>query len=121
MLVAPTFLNVSESNKVTLADLKVNGYTAPEWKKVGKAAAKNYGGCKGQFVMQTLTTSGTKDKAYYWLDYTTSATTKVGPGWFADDVGTEPEGGADNVILDPGKGLWVSGSGLKLIVAAPEL
>ena len=69
---APTFLKVSESNAVTLADLKVTGYTPPEWKQSGKAWM-NVGGCTGAaFVMQTLTASGLKDQAYYWLDYTAS-------------------------------------------------
>ena len=119
-MITPTFLKVSESNTVTLAELKVTGYTPPEWKQSGKVW-KNVGGCTGEFVMQTLTTSGLMEKAYYWLDYTTSATTKIGPGWFANPDGTPIENGADKVILDPGKGLWVSGSGYKLIVPAPEL
>ena len=112
-MVAPTFLKVSESNTVTLADLKVTGYTPPAWQKVGKVW-KNVGGCTGQFVMQTLTTSGLKDQAYYWLDYTTSATTKVGPGWFADDAATPISGGEGAVKLDAGKALWISGSGYSL-------
>ena len=120
VLVSPTFLNVGESNKVTLADIKVTGYTPPEWKKQGKAEM-NVGGCRGAFAIQTLTTSGTKDQAYYWLDYTTSATTKVGPGWFADANATPISGGADSVVLDAGKGLWVQGSGYNLIIPAPEL
>ena len=63
VMIAPTFLKVSESNAVTLADLKVTGYTPPAWQKVGKVW-KNVGGCTGQFVMQTLTTSGLMENAY---------------------------------------------------------
>ena len=112
-MITPTFLKVSESNSVTLADLKVTGYTPPEWKQSGKAWM-NVGGCTGEFVMQTLTTSGLKDQAYYWLDYTTSATSKVGPGWFANPDGTEIPGGEDAVKLDAGKAFWISGSGYSL-------
>ena len=113
VMIAPTFLKVSESNAVTLADLKVTGYTPPAWQKVGKVW-KNVGGCTGQFVMQTLTTSGLMENAYYWLDYTTSATTKVGPGWFANPDGTEIPGGQGAVTFDAGKALWISGSGYSL-------
>ena len=114
VMLAPTFLKVSESNTVTLAELKVSGYTPPEWKQSGKAWM-NVGGCTGQrFVMQTLTSSGSKDKMYVWLDYTTSATTKVGPGWFADANATPIEGGESSVKLDAGKALWITGSELKL-------
>ena len=35
-MVVPTFLNVGESNKVSLADLKVSGYTAPSKKRQGQ-------------------------------------------------------------------------------------
>ena len=120
-MVTPTFLKVSESNTVTLAELKVTGYTPASWQQVGKVW-KNVGGCAGQaFVMQTLTTSGLMDKQYVWLEYMTSATTKVGPGWFADANATQIEGGADKVVLDPGSGLWVSGSGYTLILPSPEL
>ena len=113
-MVTPTFLKVNESNKVTLAELKVSGYTPPTWEKVGKVFV-NVGGCAGQtFVMQTLTTSGSKDKQYVWLDYMTSATDRVGPGWFADANATPIEGGEGSVQLDAGGSLWISGSGLQL-------
>ena len=112
-MIAPTFLKVSESNVVTLAELKVTGYTPPAWQQVGKVW-KNVGGCTGEFVMQTLTTSGLKDKQYVWLDYMTSATAKVGPGWFADASATPIEGGEESVKLDAGKAFWISGSGYTL-------
>ena len=111
-MIAPTFLNVSESNEVSLADLQVTGYDAPYWDTSGKKA-QNKGGCVGAFVMQTLTTQGLADKKYAWYDYTTSATTKKGPGWFMSD-GTEIEGGEASVKLDAGKALWITGAGLSL-------
>ena len=112
-MVTPTFLKVNESNKVTLAELKVSGYTPPTWEKVGKVFV-NVGGCRGAFVVQTLTTSGSMEKTYYWLEYMTSATTKVGPGWFKDTEGTPIENGEESVQLDAGAALWISGSELKL-------
>lgn len=113
-LLAPTFLKVSESNTVTLADIKVSGYLPPHWEGTGKSA-HNEDGCSGSmFVVQTLTPQGTKDKMYYWLDYMQNATTKVGPGWFASAGGTPIAGGEASVELDAGKALWISGSGLTL-------
>ena len=113
-MVTPTFLKVSESNKVSLAELKVTGYTPPKWEKVGKAYM-NVDGCTGlMFMMQTLTTSGSMDKQYVWLDYMTSATGRVGPGWFADANATPIEGGEGSVQIDAGGSLWISGSGLQL-------
>ena len=120
-LLAPTFLKVSESNTVTLADLKVTGYEPPQWTGSGKSA-HNEGGCTGgKFVVQTLTPQGTSDKMYYWIEYYKNATTKVGPGWFADMSATPIDGGADSVEIPAGKGLWITGSGLTLTIPAPEL
>ena len=114
VLIAPTFLKVSESNKVSLAELKVAGYTPPEWKQSGKAWM-NVGGCTGaSFMMQTLTASGLSDQSYVWLDYMTSASTKVGPGWFADANATPIPGGEGSIILDAGKAFWIKGSGYSL-------
>jgi len=114
VLISPTFLKVSESNTVTLADIKVTGYTPAQWQAT-KKGGQNVGGCTGAtFGMQTLTTSGTKDQAYYWLDYYTSATTKVGPGWFANPDGGAIPGGQGSVELDTGTALWIQGSGLSL-------
>ena len=104
-----------------MSDLTVTGYKAPWWDTSGKRPV-NKDGCVGaKFSIQFLTTQGLAEKAYYWLDYMTGAETKVGPGWFANTDGTPIEEGADKVEIKAGKGLWVSGSGLSLIVPAPEL
>ena len=122
-MLAPTFLKVSESSTVTLADLKVSGYDAPAFeKRDGDRKAKNYGGCTGgKFVAATLTTAGTQDKSYTWLDYYESADVRIGPGWFKDGNATPIEGGAVSVNIPAGKGLWVKGSGYDLVIPAPEL
>ena len=113
-LLAPTFLKVSESNTVTLADIKVTGYEPPQWTGSGKSA-HNEGGCTGgKFIVQTLTTEGTTDKMYYWIEYYKNATTKVGPGWFASSTADPIQGGEGSVELDAGKSLWIQGSGLSL-------
>ena len=116
VMLAPTFLKVSESNTVTLADLKVVGYDTPSWeKRDGDRKAKNYGGCLvNQFVAATLTTAGTQDKSYTWLDYYESADVRIGPGWFKDGNATPIEGGAESIELDAGASLWIKGSGYQL-------
>ena len=111
-MVVPTFLNVGESNKVSLADLKVTGYTAPTWDSKSK---KYIGGCVGgKFLMNKIDTSGLAIPGckYYWIDDGT-----VGPGWFADDVGAPIEGGAASVKVEAGRAFWTFGSGYKLVPA----
>ena len=111
-MVVPTFLNVGESNKVSLADLKVTGYLPPSKNAKGKWV----NGCQGgEFIASKLTMFGTEDVSYHWLD-----TGTVGPGWFADETGAPIEGGADNIEIPAGQGLWTSGSGYTLLIPAPE-
>ena len=108
-MVVPTFLNVGESNKVSLADLKVTGYTAPSKNSKGKWI----NGCQGgAFVASKLTTAGTRETAYYWIENGT-----IGPGWFADETGTAIDGGAASVKFDTGIGFWTDGSGYSLVPA----
>ena len=113
VMVAPTFLNANESDKCFLSDLKVTGYTAPS-----KNAKGNWiNGCGGgKFILEKLTTSGTREAGYYWIDNGT-----IGPGWFADGNGTAIEGGASAISITSGKGLWTQGSGYILNFPAPEL
>ena len=115
VMLAPTFLKVSESNTVTLADLKVTGYDEPVWEKRDKDKnPRNYGGCTGgKFVTATLTPAGTEDKSYTWLDYFKGGN-RIGPGWFMDGNATPIEGGAASVELDAGDSLWIKGSGYQL-------
>ena len=109
-MVVPTFLNVGESNKVSLADLKVTGYRLPEWDSKSKKYIYGCGG--GQFLASPINANGLAENNYYWIDNGT-----VGPGWFADDVGGAIEGGAGSVKFDAGKGLWTFGSTFKLVPA----
>ena len=112
-MVVPTFLNVGESNKVSLADLKVTGYTAPSKNSKGKWV----NGCRAnQFILSKLTTAGTEEVSYHWLE-----TGEIGPGWFASSSGDAIEGGANNVTIPAGQGLWTFGSGFSLVIPAPEL
>ena len=111
-MVVPTFLNVGESNKVSLADLKVTGYSAPSWDSKGK---KWTGGCVGgKFLMNKIDESGLAIPGckYYWIDNGT-----IGPGWFADALGTDIEGGASSVKVEAGLAFWTFGSGYKLVPA----
>jgi hypothetical protein len=91
----------------------VAGYTAPYKNSKGKWV----GGCQGgEFIESKLTTAGTEDVSYYWIENGT-----IGPGWFADKNGTAINNGADNVIITAGQGLWTAGSGYTLVIPAPEL
>ena len=108
-MVAPTFLNVGQDAKCFLSDLKVTGYDAPTLNSKGKWQ----GGCgAGKFMVTKLTTSGTAEANYYWIDNGT-----VGPGWFVDGNGTAIEGGAESVELPVGQALWTQGSAYKLVPA----
>jgi hypothetical protein len=98
---------------LTLADLTVTGYEAPYKNSKGKWV----GGCQaGKFIVEKLTTTGTRDVAYYWIDNGT-----IGPGWFATSAGDSIEGGAEKVSIPAGQGLWTAGSGYTLVIPAPEL
>ena len=116
-MICPTFLNVGESNKVSLADLKVDGYGgAPSYDTKKKTWS---GGCSGgKFVLNVLNPNGGADASYYWIHFgKKNNPDPIGPGWFADDVGTPIEGGADKVKFDAGDSFWTTGSGYKLVPA----
>lgn len=108
-MVVPTFLNVGESSKFSLADLMVTGYTAPSQNAKGKWV----NGCQGgKFIASKLTIFGTEDVSYYWIDNGT-----IGPGWFASSSGAAIDGGAESVKFDAGTGFWTFGSNYKLVPA----
>lgn len=112
-MICPTFLNIGESNKVSLADLKVTGYDPPE--KSSKGAWSK--GCPGgKFMLEKLTVNGTHEVSYYWIDFGNSSG-PVGPGWFADDEGTPIAGGAASIKFDSSVGFWTDGSGYSLVPA----
>ena len=110
-----SFMSVSGVNGAcTLADFSVQGYEAPVWDD----DEEDYvGGCPcGRFVVQFLTSSGTTEATYYWID-----NGEKGPGWFASAGGTAIDGGATSVSIPAGKGLWIVGKGYTLNIPAPEL
>ena len=81
------------------------------------AKGKWVNGCQAnEFVASKLTNAGTAEVSYHWLD-----TGAIGPGWFASSSGDAIAGGADNVTIPAGQGLWTAGSGYKLVIPAPEL
>jgi len=99
---------------LTLGRLTVSGYEAPVW---DDDEDDYVGGCPGgRFIVQFLTSSGTTESTYYWID-----NGEKGPGWFASAGGTAIDGGATSVSIPAGKGLWVQGKGLTLNIPAPEL
>lgn len=108
VMLAPTFINVSGEVR-TLADLTVTGYDAAvevdedEWE----------GGCTGgQFFLSFLTTSGSDNGTYYWIDNGERAA-----GWYASMSGKAIPGGAESIEIPVGQALWTRGGGYKLVVA----
>ena len=98
---------------IKLSDLTVTGYLPPSKNAKGKWV----NGCQAnEFIASKLTTAGTAEVSYHWLDNGT-----IGPGWFASSSGDAIEGGANNVTIPAGQGLWTFGSGYKLVIPAPEL
>ena len=72
--------------------------------------------------MFKLNANGVAEETYYWIHFGKKGNPDpIGPGWFADDVGTPIEGGADKVKVPAGQAYWTSGSGCKLIIPAPDL
>ena len=113
-MICPTFLNVGESNKVSLADLKVTGYEPPEKSSKGSWSK----GCPGgKFILSKLNTSGISEANYYWIDFGVNKGDAIGPGWFADDAGTPIEGGAASIKFDSSVGFWTQGTGYSLVPA----
>ena len=109
-MMAPTFLNLNFSEKCTLSDLSVTGYSAPVQ---NETTGRWSGGTKGQFNLQFLTTQGKTEVTYKWFDDGTKL------GWY-DSKGTTKIDGS-TVSIPAGKGLWCQGNGLTLVIPAPEL
>ena len=113
-MITPTFLNISESNKVSLADLKVTGYDPPEKSSKGSWSK----GCSGgTFVLSKLNSNGIAEENYYWIDFGVNKGDRIGPGWFADMGATPIEGGAASIKFDSSIGFWTAGSNLSLVPA----
>jgi len=99
---------------LTLAQLTVSGYDAPEYNEDDE---EYEGGCAGgDFILQFLNNNGTIAARYYWIDDGETAA-----GWYASNGAREIDGGAASVNIPAGKGAWVIGSGYTLNIPAPEL
>ena len=96
---------------LTLAQLTVSGYDAPEW---NDDDGEYEGGCGvGEFVLNFLQNTGAAEASYYWVD-----DGETGPAW-CDKNGTPID--ASKVSFPAGKGAWIRGSGYTLNIPAPEL
>ena len=109
-MAAGSFASVSASNgSCTLADFTVSGYEAPVWDD----DEEDYvGGCPGSFVVQFLSSSGTTEATYYWVD-----NGEVAPGWYTSKGGAAISGGAASVSIAAGQAMWIQGRGMKLVSA----
>ena len=112
-MIAPTFLSVNSDTGCTLADITVTGYDPAvevdedEWE----------GGCAGgDFVLNFLTSSGTLEARYYWIDDGDAT-----PGWYSTMGGGAIPGGATSVAFNAGQGVWIRGGGMYLNIPAPEI
>ena len=108
VMVAPTFINVSGSVR-TLADLKVTGYDPAE--EVDEDEWE--GGCTGGlFFLSFLSSSGSDNGTYYWID-----NGELAAGWYASGSGKAIPGGAESIEIPVGQALWTRGGGYKLVSA----
>ena len=67
--------------------------------------------CSGDFVMQTLDVYGRTDKSYYWYYDRRHGKSSGTAGWYDGDGEVAV---TDDVVLNPGEGYWVLGSGFTL-------
>ena len=112
-MAAPTFIGVGDTNQCSLADLKVTGYDAPYWDEEDEEWK---GGCKGTFILRLLNADGSYEGVYYWVENGEKTA-----GWYKSSGGQAIEGGASSVTIPAGRGLWISGKGMKFNTPAPEL
>ncbi|MBR3822657.1 MAG: hypothetical protein IKJ37_13680, partial [Kiritimatiellae bacterium] len=75
-MMTPNFLNIDSATGCKLSDLKVTGYSAPEWMEEDEYFE---GGCQGtDFILQFLNNNGSVAASYYWID-----NGEVTAGWYA--------------------------------------
>ena len=99
--------------QLTLGRLLVSGYTDPIYDEDEGETQEGTGVIGGQFVVQFLTSSGTTEAMYYYID-----NGEFAKGWYTSAAGTSS---ANSVSLPAGKGMWIVGKGLTVTVPAPEL
>ena len=112
-MIAPTFLKVTSTTGCTLAD---SGYVAEVYSEddedyVGGVGTVN----SGSFVLNLLSSTGTSEASYYFID--APASKGISAGWYADNNGTAIEGGAESVVIEAGRALWITGRGFSLTSA----
>ena len=88
---------------VDLIDVYVRGYDPYNYEK-------DEGGAQGDVQVSTLTGGGNSEKNYKWYDYTikgeTPADDKVLHGWYRISGRNRYELVKEEVVLQPGEGLW---------------
>lgn len=96
---------------MTLGSVLVEGYADPIYDEDEGETQEGTGVIGGQFALQCLSSSGSTEAMYYFIDDGEHA-----KGWYDGSWNN-----VNSVALPAGKGVWVVGNGLSLRVPAPEL
>jgi len=107
-MMAGTFAAVSATDgSYTLGDLTVSGYDAPIYDEDEGETQEGTGVILGQFNLQFLSSSGTTEASYNYID--DGEHTK---GWYDASWNS-----ANNVVIPAGQAMWIVGRGLTLVSA----
>ena len=107
-MMAGTFAAVSASDgSYTLGDLSVSGYEAPIYDEDEGETQEGTGVIAGQFNIQFLSSSGTTESSYNFVDDGEHA-----KGWYDWSWNS-----ANDVAIPAGQAMWIQGGGLKLVSA----
>ena len=107
-MMAGTFAAVSATDgSYTLGDLTVSGYDAPIYDEDEGETQEGTGVIGGQFNVQFLSSSGTTEASYDFIDDGEHA-----KGWYDASWNS-----ANDVVIPAGQALWIQGRGLSLVSA----
>ena len=96
---------------LTLGQILVEGYADPIYDEDEGETQEGTGVIGGQFSLQFLSSSGSTEATYYFVDDGEHAKGWYTPAWAS----------ANSVEFAAGQGVWIQGRGLGFRVPAPEL
>ena len=106
-MLAGSFAAISATDgSYTLSDLSVTGYDAPVYDE-DEGELVSGGVTHGAFSLQFLSSSGTTESSYFWVD-----DGELEKGWY--DRNKVP---ASSVAIPGGQAMWIVGRGLSLVSA----